>query len=154
MELKPKINQPAEAEILADLARLEEMLKKELPADLKDFFAKAAGTYPEPGCFKIQGFYYGDVDCCFGFVDSLVDEFEGYQGRVPEGFLPFGYASQGDAICYVLAGEDAGSIWFWDHEHESPEARLDRSNCYKCADSLQAFLDGLFDGDEEDEDDD
>ena len=149
---------PSRDEILADVAALEKELATELPAELKNFLIEAAATYPEPGGFDILDCPDAENDECFGFFggrgDGYLETLKCYRGRIPDDLLPIGYGSFGDSICYLLTGDEAGSVWYWNHETESPETYADRSNCYKCADSLQEFLDGLYECDEEEEEDD
>jgi len=152
---------PGKKKIIQDIAAVEELLNRELPEDLKNFIVKAAGTYPYPHCFPVQNFPdkpYAECDGFWGNTrESLVKIVKGYQGRIPDGFFPIGWTGFGDVICYVLEGEDVGSIWYWDHEAELPAACVDRSNCYLCAESLTEFMNSFFDladGDYDDDDDD
>lgn len=152
-----KNHRPSDTEILCDVSQLEQTLKVNLPTELKEFLFKAAGTYPEPECFSIQDCPFDDYGICYGFWggknDSFKEAFETFINRIPEEFLPIGWTACGDVICYVLWGDDAGSIWLWDHENEVAASVPDRSNCYKCADSLQNFLDGFFEDEEDDDED-
>ena len=153
---------PGKKKIMQDIAAVEKLLNRELPEDLKNFIVKAAGTSPEPPNFPIQNFPNNPDDECYGFwggteEESFVETVKCYQGRMPDGFFPIGWTWGGDVICYVLEGEDAGSIWLWDHEAELPAASVDRSNCYLCAESLTEFMNSFFDladGDYDDDDED
>ena len=170
---------PGKKKIMQDIAAVEKLLNRELPEDLKNFIVEAAGTYPDPEYFPIQNFPNNPYDECCDFVgedqqnierlqkapydecycfwggteeESFVETVKCYQGRMPDGFFPIGWTGFGDVICYVLEGEDAGSIWYWDHEAELPAPYVDRSNCYLCAKSLAEFINSFF-GNEDDEDD-
>ena len=148
---------PGKKKIMQDIAAVEKLLNRELPEDLKNFIVEAAGTRPEPDCFPIQNFPDNPYNDCYGFCGgtdiSLVVTVNALQGRMPDGFFPIGDTGDGGMICYALEGENAGSIWYWDHETESTITDVDGSNCYLCAGSLAEFINSFFEVDEDDEDD-
>ncbi|MBR5242629.1 MAG: SMI1/KNR4 family protein [Thermoguttaceae bacterium] len=159
------LKRPDDATILADIAAVEKTLETELPQEIKAFLFEAAGAYPEPSGFSIPPTPWqedGDADeleWFFGRSDGpYVRDVEAYLGRVPNNFLPFGTDGFGNPICVAFASDDfgsqVGSVWFWDHERESPDGGDDRTNCYKLADSIQEFLDGLYELEEDEDDED
>lgn len=40
---------------------------------------------------------------------------------MPETLLPIGHDSLGNLICLGVVGDDAGTVYFWDHEAEADE---------------------------------
>ena len=44
-----------------------------------------------------------------------------YEGRLPDGLVPVADAEGGNLVCVSCRPDDAGTIWFWDHECEADE---------------------------------
>ncbi|MBQ9873195.1 MAG: SMI1/KNR4 family protein [Thermoguttaceae bacterium] len=146
--------------ILKDLETCErKYLKKKLPDELRDFFLEYAGVEPSLPVFKICGLDNTPDDAISSFIggkdEPLSECFEIYQGRIPENFVPIAYGDMGDLVCYSIDDGDLGHIWYWYHEEEREAGKVDRSNCYSCANSLTEFLENLSeDEDDGDEDED
>ncbi len=78
--------------------------------------------------------------------DSLDDEIECYQGRIPSDLFPIGYDTCGNLILIGDTGPNAGKIYFWDHECEADpdEGEVpDYRNVHFIAESFDAFFASL-----------
>jgi hypothetical protein len=47
---------------------------------------------------------------------SLEDQLATYRDRIPHGVLPISEDAGGNQVCFDVAGQFSGSVWFWDHE--------------------------------------
>ncbi|GGJ55158.1 SMI1/KNR4 family protein [Virgibacillus salexigens] len=80
--------------------------------------------------------------------DNLTDFIEIMDERLPVGFIPIGDDPSGNVICLGTKEPYYDKIYFWDHEQE-PEDPDDMSNMYFLANSINEFLDNLYEGTEE-----
>ena len=71
-----------------------------------------------------------------------------FRDRVPARFLPIASDLIGDVICISTSGEDAGTIYLWDHELEADPGQGEQpdtvDNVVLIADGFDEFLDGLY----------
>ncbi|WP_200416165.1 SMI1/KNR4 family protein [Virgibacillus salexigens] len=80
--------------------------------------------------------------------DNLTDFIEIMDERLPVGFIPIGDDPSGNVICLGTKEPYYDKIYFWDHEQE-PEDPDDMSNMYFLANSINEFLDNLYEGTKE-----
>ncbi|KZL15445.1 SMI1 / KNR4 family protein [Pseudovibrio axinellae] len=135
----------------AGLATLEKKLGLALPADYRSFLSQQNGGRPVPECFSF-------LDDDGPYSDSLVDWFLSVgtddpsdlldycsmyveDERVPSHMLPIAHDPFGNLILLSLSGDDAGAIYFWDHENEGD---ADYSNLNYIGKNLDHFLERLF----------
>lgn len=117
-----------------------------------DFLLKSNGGKVIPNLFMIsdeQGpsvlnVFYGIGD----MYDNLTDFIEIMDERLPVGFIPIGDDPSGNVICLGTKEPYYDKIYFWDHEQE-PEDPDDMSNMYFLANSIDEFLDNLYEDTEE-----
>lgn len=131
-----------------DIQDLERLLGSPLPDDYRAFLVKHNGGVPTPAVFAflqdgVQ--YHGEVRLFFSATGTGPDSIRGiltiYKQRVPAGFLPIAADSCGNLVCLVLEGEQAGKVYFWDHEFECDEDEVaDFRNVSLVANSFEAFL--------------
>lgn len=116
-----------------------------------DFLLKSNGGKVKPNFFMIsneQGpsilsVFYGIGD----MYDNLTDFIEIMDERLPVGFIPIGDDPSGNVICLGTKEPYYDKIYFWDHEQE-PEDPNDMSNMYVLANSIDEFLDKLYEDNE------
>lgn len=139
-----------------DLTAFERELGIQLPDDYCQFLLAHNGGDPDPYCFDIDmgSFINGDsIQYFLGLVDgelySISRYLNVYAGRVPNNFFPIAPCSGGDLVCLSVRGEDYGKVYYWDHNWEVTEAEPDYSNVHLLADNFTAFLDMLYDLDDE-----
>jgi hypothetical protein len=148
---------------LTDIQELETFLNIKLPESYVTFLLEYNGGRPTPRFYPIEGtegVYIGDSGGIhfFYWIDGPEDEephikecydirenYQIFKGRIPYNLLPIADDEGDNQVCLSLYGQDAGWIWYWDHEQEMEVP--DYSNCYKIAESFQEFIDGLFDYD-------
>ena len=82
----------------------------------------------------------------WGSLRDYIETFKVDEKRLPDALLPIAHDPGGNLICLSCAGNDAGHVYFWDHETEvdyTAEADSVRTNLYRIADSLPQFLASL-----------
>ncbi len=110
------------------------------------------GGSAEPSDFPI----YGETDnpdngstlqAFFGVNNRYynpIEELRAYEGRVPSRLFPFASDAGGNLLCIATDGDDAGSVYFWDHEEESGgDEAPTYANVYFVASSFDDFLANL-----------
>lgn len=134
----------------AELSNYERKLGLQLPSDYRKFLLEFNGGSPRPNCFNFKGGNTGSqVLSFFGFGSfyNVLEELETYNGRLPKRFFPVAAEAGGNLLCISLSGEDAGSIYFWDHELEADLSQGQTpdsvSNTILVADSFSEFLDSF-----------
>ncbi|WP_339527211.1 SMI1/KNR4 family protein [Pseudomonas sp. EA_35y_Pfl2_R111] len=137
------------------IKRFEEALGSKLPEDYRGFMLDHNGGDPEERCvFKLKGvdgpYSESLVRYLFAFSaetdESIEYNYEVYTlaKRLPENILPIGEDPGGNLICLSFQGEDAGKVYFWDHEQEGlTESSSTYSNLQIIADNFYEFIDGL-----------
>ncbi len=134
----------------ADIQAVEQQLNIQFPDDYRRFLLAHNGGRPEPSVFDI-------IEGESAFTDSMVDWFycidpgdyhfhivkkaKVFKDRMPPEFIPIGCDPGGNQICLVVAGEDKGMIFFWDHEQEMDEGEPPTyDNLFFIADSIDDLL--------------
>ena len=82
----------------------------------------------------------------WGSLGDYIETYKLDEKRLPASLLPIAHDPGGNLICLACAGEDAGRVYFWDHESEvdyTVEADSVRPNLYPLAESLPEFLASL-----------
>jgi hypothetical protein len=69
--------------------------------------------------------------------------FETYSGRIPKNTLPIARDSCGNLWLLSVRGDDAGSVFFWEHGSCETFDETDLGNWPKVATSFQEFRDSL-----------
>lgn len=133
-----------------EIERLEERVGK-LPPDFREFLLRINGGRPDPAGFSFQAgprADESDVDWFFalgqGSPYEILHSLEVYRDRIPMGLLPIASDPGGNLLLLSLRRDDFGSVFFWDHEEESPPNPT-MSNAYLVASSFSAFIADLFD---------
>ncbi len=134
----------------ADILRLEQELRAELPRDYRSFLLAHNGGTPDPDVFIIGG-DPEDEDVVSQFLGIQQGEYEDlfnllgvFRGRIPDNLLPVARDPFGNLICLSITGENRGKVYFWDHEEEAMEGEVpDYRNVSWIADSFKSFLDSL-----------
>jgi hypothetical protein len=97
--------------------------------------------------FRQHGREMGMLNAFFGVMMSgsydIAKNYKMYKGRMPVGLLPIANDPGGNIICLSTAGDDKGSVYFWDHEEERPGLGPSYSNLYPLSGSLEEFIDTL-----------
>ena len=141
-----------------DNLSLEEIKKFETENNIKltqqyiNFLLKWNGGKVTPNLFMIskeQGpsvlnVFYGIGD----MYDNMTDYIEIMDERLPLGFIPIADDPSGNVICLGTKDPYYDKIYFWDHEQE-PENPDDMSNMFFLANSIDEFLDNLYEDTEE-----
>jgi len=124
------------------LDELERRVGRQLPASYREYLSVQDGGTLSP--YNNEG-----VETIFGIGDvpewaSLWKELDAWDDVLPSGFLPVAGDAGGNIFCLSLRGDDAGSVWFWNHELEVAEDRSAASiEVTRRADTWTAFLDSL-----------
>ncbi|WP_261984016.1 SMI1/KNR4 family protein [Listeria booriae] len=90
------------------------------------------------------------MDSFFGLgdiYDNLQDFIEIYDERLPDGFIPIGIDSSGNAICVSINEDNSDNIYFWDHEEET-ENPNEMSNVFFLANNIEEFIDSFYEDEE------
>ncbi|GIK67151.1 MAG: SMI1/KNR4 family protein [Chloroflexota bacterium] len=134
----------------ADIQAVEQQLNIKFPDDYRRFLLAHNGGRPEPEIFLIPDhpipnqssilnwFYSIDPSDYYYNILKMVKVFA---DRMPPEFIPIGCDPGGNQICLVVAGEDKGMIFFWDHEQEMDEGEPPTyDNLFFIADSIDDLL--------------
>ncbi len=132
------------------LKPLESILGGSLPDDYVYFLIAHNGGRPEPSDFTFRTRSGAPTDSCiqffFGWCDDrdygLLENLSAYEGRIVAGFCPIACDDFGNLLLLSLREHDRGTVWFWDHERESPdEPTMDNMDIV--AGSFTEFIEGL-----------
>jgi hypothetical protein len=141
------------------LAQFESQIGSRLPEDYRFFlFQQNGGSFGKDVVFPFttpDGLYSAlGLNELYGFgykTFGLEDTYKRIDTYLPKGFVPVGEAACGDQVCIVVAGEDVGSIWLWDHE-AGISNKWPPDNSKRVASNFQEFIDGIiFDPEAEDQ---
>lgn len=131
----------------------------EFPIEYKKHLLKYNGGRCTPNVFKFNE-NGKDTDSCVDWFLAIYDGkyhnlryyieiYKIEEKRLPFHILPIAHDPGGNLICISCDTKDKGCIYFWDHEKEvdySISDDTDYSNMYLVAESLDRFLDDLYDG--------
>jgi cell wall assembly regulator SMI1 len=139
-----------------DIVQLETSLGIKLPDSYRYFLLKHNGGRPKPDVFAIPDdpipnqasmvdFFYS---ICTDSTYDLIETYMVLQGRIPDNMFAIACDPGGNQICLSLSGEDAGKIYFWDHEQEVDDGDIPTyENMYLIADSFDDLINNkLLDG--------
>ena len=111
--------EPATAE---DVRKVEEELRRQLPADYREFVVQYGNTSFEGASYLGAG-----VEVFFGIRANgdedydLLSRWRDAKGAIPARFIPISEDAGGNLICMAVSGDDSGTIYWCDHE--DPEYR-------------------------------
>jgi len=120
-----------------------------LPAAYRAFILQFNGGTPSPSFFWIaQGSDGSVVDKFYGLHDGPPHlSIETYMGReepqIPSTLLAFADDGIGNILCLGIAAENAGQVFFLDHELHPFDKSDTRTGITRIADSFQDFLAAL-----------
>jgi hypothetical protein len=132
------------------IAELEASLGVELPEDYKSLLKERNGGWLEPNSFPSE--LGASLRCLFSAgpnddedLDDLLQAFHelylpyiDVEYRLRTGMLPIGEDEGGNRVCVRVAGEDYGSVWFWQHD-----ALLDEDPFTRLSDGFGDFFEAL-----------
>ena len=134
------------------LRALEERIGTSLPADYREFLLRYNGGVPRPrGFWIVSGREADTVWRLYGLhdgptwssIDDYIDLPDWYS--IPKGLLAIGDDGVGNHICLRVDEEDAGAVYFWDHELRAPGMGDSYQGITRIANSFTDFLDMLED---------
>ena len=141
-----------------EIAKFENRRGVRLPDGYKRFLLMYNGGRPKPDAFDVPDWPHENsgLQRFFGIHPGrdydLEHEWEDYSDRVPGDLMPIACDSFGNVICLGIEGKRLGKIYFWDHEDELDEDGdfvKDYRNVYLLANSLDEFLDKLYEYEDE-----
>ena len=111
------------------LKPIESQFGRLLPDDYADFLRTYNGGRPKPSVFTFKPrdgkATESRVQCFFGCCDDadygLLHVISTYRDRICDEFCPIACDAFGNLLLLSLRKHDHGSVWFWDHERESPD---------------------------------
>lgn len=118
-----------------------------LPDDYRAFLLKYNGGAPVDCRFEIADLREdAQVDYLYGLDrpnwGNLEKQLSRWRDEMPDGFLVIGHDPGGAFLIMGTAGEYAGKVYFWDHQHRSLQSSREQ-NTYPLADSFTAFMESL-----------
>jgi cell wall assembly regulator SMI1 len=131
------------------LAELEAALGAQLPEDFKQLLLERNGgwlntNFLPSGNASLRCVYSAGpnedehLDDLHRAFHRLYLPYVDVEYRLRTGMLPVGEDEGGNLICLRVAGEAAGSVWFWEHD-----AALDEDPFQRLADSWSEFFEAL-----------
>ena len=135
----------------ADIARAERELGVPIPEQYRRFLKQQDGARPKSNYFAPSAEGGAGVTDFLGvgaFDDAgLLQAQETYHDRVPQWLLPVAETEGGNLVLIALSGDDAGAVYFWDHEREADEGEPPTTeNLQRLADSFDDYVAGLRHG--------
>ena len=135
----------------AALEKLEQQYSCQLPDDYSGFLHSKNGAFPALDCitFEEGGRKTASDVFCFFALDhsqpglSMNWHRETFSERLPKDTLPIGRDSGGNLWLLSLLGNDAGSVFFWDHGTFETVDETDLKSCPKVASSFTEFRNSL-----------
>lgn len=133
----------------SQLRAVEQELGVRLPEDYRKFMLEFNGGRPVPEdafdvpqCDQSSGvnrFCPIDENDANGLLTKRMH----LDGRIPPNMLVIAGAACGDLVLLTIQGDDAGSVFYWDHEDELASGPPLYANTYRVADSFSEFYRGL-----------
>jgi len=127
-----------------ELEKFEAHLQVRLPEEYRRFLLEYNGGRPEPNLFTFQDQEDGS-DCHYLLGLNGTDGFdlrpfiETHKDRLPAGLFTIAYDSLGNLICLSTRKEDAGKIYFWDHQTHGKQGQAPTL----VAENFETFLNGF-----------
>jgi hypothetical protein len=133
----------------SDIQAFETRLNARLPEDYRQFLMQHNGGKPEPYCFRVDMNGFPNESAITYFLclsdteqDSLSRYLKIYRDRIPVNLLPIALPLAVNLVCLSIAGDDYGTVYFWDHNWENDE--LDYTNVHFVAHSFNELLNNLY----------
>jgi SMI1 / KNR4 family (SUKH-1) len=134
------------------IAKAESRLGLSIPPAYRRFLMTHNGGHPDPSDFKMttpRGREVVSVRTFLG-IDMPEETFgldyviETFKDRLPRGLFPVARDPGGNIIALATEGENAGKVYFWDHEGEADEGEPpSEDNLNLVSDSFDSFLKNL-----------
>lgn len=138
---------------IQDITELENELALRLPNDYVQFLLQHNGGRPQLPYFSLANNpvdTHGILDTFYRVqkkhLDDVRDVADAFRDRMPPYLLPIATDPGGNQICLSIAGETAYSVYFWDHEDETPDTEdgsVYVDNLYLIAHSFTELIESL-----------
>ncbi len=141
---------------LSQIETIEKMVDLKFPDKYKNHLLNYNGGKCAPNIFSFLEngkISTSSIDWFLAIYNGKYDNLKKYietykidKKRLPNHIVPIAHDAGGNLICISCKGDDAGSIYFWDHENEidyTVSGDGDYSNLYFVAKSFNEFVDGL-----------
>jgi len=136
------------------VASLEVALGYALPSDYRQFLLAKNGGEPVNPVFQTTSADRGYSDSAVRYFFSIADKstfslkykYEVYSGagRIAKEMLPIAADAGGNLVVLAIAGEQAGKVFFWNHEVEGlADNPASTEHLAFVANSFKEFCDGL-----------
>ena len=137
---------------LESISLLEEKISAKLPLEYKSYLLLHNGGHPLKDFYPLINSKLteeADVAWFLAFYDgeyeNLVDDYNTYKNRIPQGFVPIARGSGGDLVCLCVEGLEYGKLYFWNHDWEADEGEeVTFDNTYLIANSFTDFINSLY----------
>ena len=128
-----------------EIRDVEQKFGIQFPEQYRQFLLQHNGGHPEPNVFAVPGdpipgqssmleWFYCIDSTDVNHIERMILTF---RERMPSECIPIGCDPGGNQICLVISGDDAGKIFYWDHEEEADEGDPPTyRNMYLIADSF------------------
>lgn len=122
-----------------------------LPIEYRQFLLRHNGGVPLPCEFDFRSGPYGDsaIDRFLSLdesqkhnLETLLSQFTILEKRLSPHLIPIAEDTNGNFLCIGVQAEQAGKVFFWNHEEENDEDEPER-NIYFLASSFDEFLSSL-----------
>ncbi|MEV4134708.1 SMI1/KNR4 family protein [Dactylosporangium sp. NPDC049742] len=129
----------------ADVHRLEALVGRDLPGEYRAYLAAQDGGWLEDNVYAVNAIFGVREDA--SYPTNIWKMIQVFDGRLPVWMLPVASDVGGNLYALSMRDADFGSVWFWDHEEEEPEAGEEELilelGIEKVADDWNSFLEGL-----------
>jgi len=129
-----------------DIQKLENKYKFIFPKDIREHYLTFNGGQPDKNIFVDDGYEYVIsyfIPIKFGANKRTLETVLGIfrdDEDFPTWLIPFADEPGGDLYCFSIASDDAGAIYYWDHECvDNPE----ESYGY-LAESIKVFIEQML----------
>ncbi|WP_342379796.1 SMI1/KNR4 family protein [Myxococcus stipitatus] len=93
-----------------------------LPGAFREFLLAMNGGRPVRDVFRLEGLPgnpFGRIHLFFGLNDPIEScnldwNLQVFGERIPAGLLPIATTEGADKVCLAMAGDDSGSVFYWD----------------------------------------
>ncbi len=134
---------------LEKLQELEKRLAIRLPHQYRDFLLQHNGGTPNPNLFDCVDGGGSFVQSFLAIQEGAHSNFEGYfialkatSKVLPDNIVAVAKDGFGNLVCLSFVGEDAGAVYFWDHERQAKEPSY--KNLHLIAPTFNEFLASLY----------
>ncbi len=150
-QMYPRMSDPNTPIKSGKVEEFEARIQRSLPEGYKIFLKATNGGQPELRAFPVKDYEDDNLDILNQFSglgadkpsSDLLDDYDFFAGRIPDGIIIIGHTDGGDKLCFDLRNGKQ-KVVLWDHKHFWGTGEWREQDLYHVANTFDELLAAMY----------